>query len=76
MKRTDYLNFKWYPLTDKEYWVDDDDEFPNCQTIVVDMSNTFNGHHQIMTYSQAYLGWGTMAKYGTFKFMIIEEPDK
>lgn len=37
MKRKDYENYKWYPVTDKTYWVDNYcDEFPNCKTIVRD----------------------------------------
>ena len=30
MKRTDYKNFVWYPVTDETYWAEDDPkEFPN-----------------------------------------------
>ena len=35
MKRKDYENYKWYPLTDEEYWIEEmQNEFPNCVTIV------------------------------------------
>ena len=73
MKREDYENYKWYPLTDNEYWVEFgyQDEFPNCQTVVCKTGNPTN---RIMTYNDAYVGWGTMAKSGTWKFMIIEKP--
>ena len=63
MKRTDYKLNTWYPLTDDEYWVEKyfKEEFPNCQTLVCDTKH-ING------------GWGTMAKQGTYKFMIVEKP--
>ena len=35
MKRSDYENNKWYPLTENEYWVEEfPEEFPNCHTVV------------------------------------------
>ena len=35
MKRKDYQNYIWYPVTDETYWAEDyPEEFPNCQTIV------------------------------------------
>ena len=76
MKRENYELYKWYPLTDDEYWVDVDyqDDFPDCQTIVYDTKQTPCVKHCIMTYNEAYIGWGTMAKLGTWKFMIIEKP--
>lgn len=37
MKRKDYKNYKWYPVTDETYWAEEYcDEFPNCKTIVRD----------------------------------------
>ena len=74
MKRKDYENYKWYPVTEETYWVEEEpDEFPNCQTIVIwDMSDY--KPQNILTQSMAYLGWGTMAKQEEWKFMIIEKP--
>ena len=74
MRRSDYKNYVWYPLTDEEYWAEEyPEEFPNCQTIICcirsDIDNT------IRTQSTSYIGWGTMAKYGEWKFMIIEKPN-
>ena len=35
MKRENYENYKWYPVTDNEYWVEENqEEFPNCNTII------------------------------------------
>ena len=70
MKRSDYQNNVWYDLVDEAYWVEEyPDEFPNCFTIVSD------GEY-VYTKERCYLGWGTMAKWGDFKFMIIEKPKK
>lgn len=76
MKRKDYKNNVWYPLTDNEYWVDYGyaDEFPNCQTIVCDTKQVPGVKHCIMTYQNCTIGWGSMAKTGTHFFMIIEKP--
>ncbi len=75
MKRKDYKNYVWYDLTDDEYWVEEwPDEFPNCQTVVIDTRNKFDECYHVLSQSQAYMGWGTMAKYGDWKFMIIEKP--
>ena len=71
MNRENYKLYTWYPLTDDEYWVDVgvlQELFPDCKTIVCDIDN------HIMTYNDCHIGWGTMAKRGTFKFMIIEIP--
>lgn len=79
MKREDYKLYTWYPLTDNEYWVDDNfyyNEFPNCQTIVCDTSSMERIKHHIMTREYCPIGWGTMAKSDTWKFMIIEKPKK
>ena len=75
MKRSDYKNYVWYPLTDDEYWVEDfPDEFPNCITLVCctcpDICSS------VLTQRHAYLGWGTMAKREEWKFMIIELPSE
>ena len=75
MKRKDYENYKWYPVTDKTYWVDDYcDEFPNCKTIVRDTTGVkYDMAVQILTENNCYLGWGTMAKSPEyFSFMIVE----
>lgn len=76
MNREYYKLYTWYPLTDDEYWVDVgvlQELFPNCQTIVCDtIQGGINNH--IMTYNDCHIGWSTMAKRGTFKFMIIEMP--
>lgn len=76
MNREDYKLYTWYPLTDDEYWVDVgvlQELFPDCQTIVCD---TIQGsmNNRIMTYNDCHIGWGTMTKRGTFKFMIVEIP--
>ena len=75
MNRKDYKLYTWYPLTDNEYWVDVDyqDEFPNCLTIVCDTTQS-SFDNPIMTYNNCHIGWSTMAKRGTFKFMIVEIP--
>ncbi len=75
MKRENYELYKWYPLTDDEYWVDLDyqDEFPNCQTLVYDTSEQMT-YNTIMRMQDCQLGWGTMAKTGTYMFMIVEKP--
>lgn len=72
MKRKDYKNYVWYPLTDEEYWVDDNLDFPNCQTIICCTRPEIC--ESILTRRTAYMGWGTMAKYEEWKFMIIEKP--
>ena len=75
MKREDYKLNVWYPLTDDEYWVDYNyqDEFPDCRTIVCD-TNFYGSGNKIMTRDICPYGWSTMAKRGTFKFMIVEIP--
>ncbi len=67
MKRSDYENYTWYPIVDEgEYWVEDyPEEFPGCKTILTD------GEY-LYTRGTSFLGWGTMAKYGGWWFMIIE----
>ena len=73
MKRKDYKNNIWYPLTDEEYWVEDyPDEFPGCQTIVCCIRPEICG--SVLTRRNAYMGWGTMAKNDEWMFMIIEIP--
>lgn len=76
MKREDYKNNVWYPLTDDEYWVDYwyVAEFPNCQTIVTESQRVSGVPHKLMTYDTCPIGWSTMAKAGTYFFMIIEKP--
>ena len=77
MNRENYKLYTWYPLTDNEYWVENgaiEHEFPNCQTIVCDTKQVAGVKHCIMTYHNCTIGWGTMAKQGTFKFMIVEKP--
>lgn len=68
MKREDYENFKWYPITDNEYWVEfNQEEFPNCNTIVC------KSGYNIADMRSTYLGWAIMAKDGDWYFMIIEK---
>ena len=77
MNREDYELYTWYPLTDNEYWVDVgvlQELFPDCQTIVCDSEHIPGVIHCVMTYDDCHLGWSTMAKRGTFKFMIVEKP--
>lgn len=75
MKRENYELYKWYPLTDDEYWVDLDyqDEFSNCQTLVYDTTEQMT-YNTIMRMQDCQLGWSTMAKTGTYMFMIVEKP--
>jgi hypothetical protein len=63
-------------LTDDEYWVDYwyVAEFPNCQTIVAESQRLSGVPHKLMTYDTCPIGWSTMAKAGTYFFMIIEKP--
>lgn len=77
MNRGKYKLYTWYPLTDDEYWVDLDyqDEFPNCQTLVYDTAEQMT-YNTIMRMQDCQLGWGTMAKNGTWKFIIIEKTKK
>ena len=74
MKRKDYENYIWYPIVDEgEYWVEEfPDEFPGCNTIVTNSKPPFGVRPSLYTYEDCYLGWGTMAKNGNFKFMIIK----
>ena len=78
MKRKDYKNFVWYPVTDETYWAEEyPDEFPGCQTIIRDKKCTFNLLPRIMTRYEHSLGWGSMTKYNEqyeleFEFMIID----
>jgi hypothetical protein len=75
MKRQDYKNLTWYPVTDDTYWAEEfPDEFPNCQTIVYCTNPNITS--AIYTQFDAYLGWGTMAKYDEWVFMIIPMPSK
>lgn len=72
MKRKNYENYKWYPLTDNEYWVEEmPDEFPNCVTIVYNPQNRWS--NEVKTHQSCSRGWGTMAKSGEYYFMIIEK---
>ena len=76
MNRENYKLYTWYQLTDNEYWVDFgilQEEFPNCQTIVCDTIYD-SWYNCIMTYNECPIGWSSMAKQGTWKFMIIEKP--
>ena len=76
MNKEDYKLYTWYQLTDNEYWVDVgvlQELFPNCQTIVCDTTQG-SIHNHIMTYNDCHIGWSTMAKRGTFKFMIVKIP--
>lgn len=62
--------YKWHPIVDEgEYWTDYDMGFyegiPKIATIITD------GDY-IWTYSECPYGWGTMAKFGDFKYMRIK----
>ena len=77
MNREDYKLYTRYPLTDNEYCGDGNfyyNEFTNCQTIVCDTKHVDGIKHCIMTYQNCTIGWGAMAKAGTWYFMIIEKP--
>lgn len=74
MKRKDYENNKWYPLTDEEYWVEEIPlEFTKCSTIVYNSKSRWD--NDIKTHQSCSRGWGTMAKSGEYYFMIIEKPE-
>ena len=75
MKRKDYENYKWYPVTDETYWVEEyPEEFPNCKSIVRDTSGVrYDVEPQILIQNHCYLSWGTMTKSPEYySFMIIE----
>ena len=73
MLRKEYDLYKWYPLTDETYWAEEyPEEFPNCQTIVCCTRPEID--ETIRTRKTSFLGWGTMAKYGEWMFMIVEKP--
>lgn len=74
MKRENYENYKWYPLTNNECWVEDlPEEFPNCLTLIYNINSRFGDY--IRCYSTSSLSWESMASYGTYYFMIIEKPN-
>lgn len=74
MKRIDYKNYIWYPLTDEEYWAEEfPEEFPGCYTLIA-MPEIDGNSWSIYNRDTAFMGWGSMAKRGNFKFMIIEKP--
>jgi hypothetical protein len=73
MKREDYKNYEWYDVTDDTYWTEElPEEFPNTFTIVCE--EDIYGNKNIYTYSSCFIGWGSMAKFGGFKFMICQKP--
>ena len=66
--------YKWYDIVDEgEYWTDYDlllldehfSETNKIRTVVT------NGK-TLWTYQECRLGWGTMAKEGTWKYMRIK----
>ena len=70
--------YKWYPIVDEgEYWLEDeinpkvDPETmrriykDNMVTIITNGEFLFNHH-------TSYIGWGTMAKLGNWKYMRIK----
>ena len=73
MKRSDYKNYVWYPIKNEgDYWVEKfPNEFPNCNTIVRCRA-PYNNYPEVETRENCKTGWGTMAKYGCFDFMIID----
>lgn len=60
---TKYKDFVWYDVDDDAYWIDDTDR----KTIVLDVNN-----NQIHTQETCPIGWGSMAKFGGYKFMNIK----
>jgi hypothetical protein len=75
MKRKEFENYKWYEVTDETYWVDDNPEFPECITIVSQKTPDRESYaDKVLTQYECPYGWGTMAKYEDFYFMIIELP--
>lgn len=79
MNREKYKLYTWYPLTENEYWVEDahQDKFPNCQTIVCNTAKIIGEYPpHVMTNFECCMSWSTMAKRGSWKFMIIEKPKK
>ena len=75
MNKKDYKPYIWYPLTDNEHWVDFGayPDFPNHQTLVFNTANDC-WPHTILTNERCSQGWSTMAKQGTWLFMIVENP--
>ena len=74
MKRENYENNRWYPLTNNECWVEDlPEEFPNYMTLIYNKNHLLGDCLRGYTYSA--LSWETMASYNSYYFMIIEKPN-
>lgn len=62
-----YELFKWYPVTDEAYWIDDE----NVATIIKSPYD-----RNILTHDNCPYGWGTMVKTKGFYFMNIDKTTK
>ena len=64
--------YKWYPIVDEgEYWTDYDLYSVNLDTFEKISTVVSNGT-TLYTYEECPLGWGTMAKQGSWKYMRIK----
>ena len=60
--------YKWYDIVDEdEYWTEWETyrTGPKIATII-------NRGDSLYTYEESYLGWGTMARQGCWKYMRIK----
>ena len=56
MKRENYENNRWYPLTNNECWVEDlPEEFPNCMTLIYNKNARFGDY--VRSYNSSSLTW-------------------
>ena len=67
--------YKWYPIVDEgEYWTDFDiaiyDEV--CQENLPKIKTVVTNGSLMWTYRECTLGWGTMAKFRTWRYMRIK----
>ena len=74
MKRENYKNNKWYPLTNNECWVEDlPEEFTNCMTLIYNKNARFGDY--VRSYNSSSLTLETMESYNSYYFMKIEKPN-
>ena len=59
-----YELFKWYPVTDTAYWIDDE----NVSTIIRSPYSK-----ELLVENNCPYGWGTMSKTKGFYFMNIDK---
>lgn len=65
--------YKWYPIVDEgEYWTDYDIVIQEEHHITEKIKTVVTDGIVLWTYKQCYLGWGTMAKVGNWKYMRIK----